>query len=65
MCTTRHHIVWCARVSAAWQGAGYTPLFAASWNGHVVVVRALVGAGAAVNQVTVRVDWVLVRGWLF
>ena len=50
-------IVWCARVSAAWQGAGSTPLFMASRNGHVEVVRALVQAGAVVNQATVREDW--------
>ena len=46
-------MVWRARVSAAWQGAGSTPLFMASQNGHVEVG----GAGAAVNQARVREDW--------
>ncbi len=49
-------IVWRARVSAAWQGTGGTPLFVASHSGHVGVVRALVQAGAAVNQARVRDD---------
>jgi ankyrin repeat protein len=39
------------------QTDGLTPLYAASENGHVEVVRALVGAGAAVNQADVRDDW--------
>ncbi len=32
-----------------------TPLYAASFNGHVEVVRALLGAGEAVNQA--KVSW--------
>ena len=47
-------IVGCVRVSGVWQTNGCTPLYVASDNGHVEVVRALVGAGAAVNQATVR-----------
>ena len=52
-----------------WQADGWTPLYAASHNGHVEVVRALVEAGAAVNQAAVREDlggcWCSgVRGWL-
>jgi hypothetical protein len=43
-----------AFVSVAGQTDGRTPLFVASQNGHVQVVRALLGAGAAVNQATVR-----------
>ena len=49
----RHRGV-CVRVSGVWQTNGATPLLIASHNGHVEVVRALVGAGAAVNQATVR-----------
>jgi hypothetical protein len=45
----------CLCLSAAWQTGGYTPLFAASQHGRFEVVRALVGAGAAVNQAKVRV----------
>ncbi len=40
-----------------WQTDGTTPLYIASHNDHVEVVRALVGAGTAVNQATVREDW--------
>ena len=52
-----------------WQTDGWTPLHAASQDGHVEVVRALVEAGAAVNQAAVREDWsgcwcLGVRGWL-
>ena len=47
-------IVGCVRVSGVWQTNGCTPLYVASHNGHVEVVRALVGAGAAVNQAKVR-----------
>ena len=36
------------------QTDGYTPLHAASRDGHVEVVRALLGGGAAVNQGMVR-----------
>jgi hypothetical protein len=43
-------------VCVVWQTDGFTPLYAASHNGHVEVVRALVGAGAAVNQADVRDD---------
>ncbi len=35
------------------QGDGASPLFIASRNGHVEVVRALLGAGADVGQATV------------
>ncbi len=60
--------VGCGRVSAAWQTTGGTPLHVASKNGHVEVVRALLGAGAAVSQAMVRDDWgggwcLVVRGW--
>ncbi len=41
-------------VCVVWQTDGRTPLYAASDNGHVEVVRALIGAGAAVNQADVR-----------
>ena len=54
-------VVWaivmlCVCVCAVWQTDGFTPLFIASHNGHVEVVRALVRAGAAVNQAVVRED---------
>jgi hypothetical protein len=49
-------MVWCVCMSGVWQANGGTPLYAASQNGHVEVVRALVGAGAAVNQARVRDD---------
>jgi ankyrin repeat protein len=49
-------IVYCVFVSAAAQTSGATPLFMASLNGHVEVVRALVEAGASVNQAKVRDD---------
>ncbi len=39
------------------QTDGWTALLAASENGHVEVVRALVGAGAAVNQADVGDHW--------
>ena len=39
---------------AVWQTRGVTPLYIASLNGHVEVVKAVVGAGAAVNRATVR-----------
>ncbi len=38
------------------QADGWTPLHAASQNGHVEAVAALAGAGAAVNQATVSAD---------
>ena len=38
----------------AGQSGGFTPLFVASQHGRIEVVRALVGAGAAVNQANVR-----------
>jgi ankyrin repeat protein len=47
-----------------WQTDGRTPLYAASASGHVEVVRALVGAGAAVNQASVRDNWLTVLVWL-
>jgi hypothetical protein len=50
-------IVLCVRVCVVWQTNGRTPLLMASQNGHVAVVMALVGAGAAVNHATVREDW--------
>ena len=46
----------CVHVSGALQTDGYIPLCIASENGHVEVVRALVGASAAVNQAKVRDD---------
>ena len=62
-------MVLCVRVCAVWQTDGATPLYIASEKGHDEVVRALVGAGAAVNQAAVRGDlggcWCSgVRGWL-
>jgi hypothetical protein len=39
-----------------WQTDGCTPLYAASVKSHVEAARALVGAGAAVNQARVRDD---------
>ncbi len=61
--STRTAFVWC--VGKAWrcdvysvchvvfQTNGATPLLVASLSGHVECVRALLGAGAAVNQATV------------
>ncbi len=37
----------------AWQTNGATPLFTASYNGHVECVRALLDGGAAINQALV------------
>ncbi len=37
----------------AWQTDGATPLCAASYQGHVECVRALLGGGAAINQANV------------
>jgi hypothetical protein len=37
----------------ALQTGGFTPLYVASYNGHVECVRALLGEGAAINQATV------------
>ncbi len=36
------------------QADGATPLFVASWNGHVDVLRTLLRAGADVNKAMVR-----------
>jgi hypothetical protein len=49
-----------ASVCLRLQPGGCTPLNAASENGHVEVVRALVGAGAAVNEADVRDHWLVV-----
>ena len=57
-------IMGCVRVSGVWQTDGCTPLYAASFDGHVEVVRALVGAGAAVNQARVRDDWWVLGGFV-
>ncbi len=38
---------------AVLQTNGATPLFIASWKGHVECVRALLGGGAAINQAKV------------
>jgi hypothetical protein len=56
-------------VCVAWQTDGCTPLYIASRNSHEEVVRALVGAGAAVNLARVCEHWSGrwcsgVRGWL-
>jgi ankyrin repeat protein len=51
-------IVRCFYVAAACQTDGTTPLYIASLHGHVEAVRALVEAGAAVNQAKVRDGWV-------
>ena len=50
-------VVLCVCVCVVCQTDGFTPLYAASHNGHVEVVKALVGAGAAVNH-DVREDLV-------
>ena len=47
----------CGYVCVVRQTDGFTPLYVASLNGHVEVVRVLVGAGAAVNQAAVWDDW--------
>jgi hypothetical protein len=41
------------------QTDGASPLLAACKRGHVEVVGALLGAGAAVNQAMVRDHWIL------
>ncbi len=56
-------------VCVVWQTHSWTPLLAASDNGHVEVVRALVGANAVVNQRDVGDRWGdcccwVVREWL-
>jgi hypothetical protein len=47
------HAYACACVCGLWQTDGQTPLFVASQNGHVAVVKALVKARATVDQATV------------
>ena len=49
-----------ASVCLRLQTGGCTPVHAASENGHVEVVRVLVGAGAAVNEADVRDHWLFV-----
>ncbi len=44
---------WPDGCGIAAQASGATPVYAASLNGHVEAVRALLGAGAAVNQAKV------------
>ncbi len=53
----------CAFCAIAEQIAGETPLFLASQEGRVGVVRALVGAGASVDQSTVRYRGLDPFGW--
>ncbi len=43
---------WC-ECRVAWQTDGATPLCAASYQGHVECVRALLDGGAVINQATV------------
>ena len=75
MCVIAYEwVVWaimllCVLVCVAWQTDGATPLYVASEKGHDEVVRALVGAGAAVNQAAVREDlggcwYSAVRWWV-
>ena len=58
---TRVGVMERARVWASGTGQtdGWTPLCIASKEQGVEVIKALVGAGAAVNQATVRDHWVL------
>jgi hypothetical protein len=46
-----------------WQTDGITPLYVASWTGHAECVRALLGAGAGVNQATVGCARSMARGY--
>ena len=46
------------------QSEGVTPLYVASQNGHVEAVRALLGAGAAVNQAKVCAGVRSGVGWM-
>ena len=46
-------ILWCVFVCVVWQTYGWAPLYVASEEGHVQVVRALVEAGAPLNQADV------------
>jgi hypothetical protein len=56
-------VLVCAICAIAVQSEGGTPLFLASQEGRVGVVRALVGAGAIVDQSTVRYrDGILLGG---
>ena len=47
-----HHVL--LSVCVVCQTDGATPLYVAGLNGHVEVVRALVGAGALTSQANVR-----------
>jgi hypothetical protein len=44
--------------SCVQEADGASPLFMASQNGHVKVVRALLAAGAAPNQAMVRLEFI-------
>ncbi len=46
------------------QSGGVTPLYVASQNGHVEAVRALLDAGAAVNQAKVCAGLRSGAGWM-
>ena len=65
VCLTCVHVCCCACDRE--QTDGTTPLIAASANGHVGVVRALVDRGAVVNQadVCLRALWSMLRLLVF